>query len=280
MARQGVSVRVMPLDRARGAARSTAPAPIGSLGRLSAMIRAVASLLHSPRPAPCRAGPRRGADGAAGRARRRVPEARPAGGRDRRAALVLGGRARQGRRVRGRRAGNGHRGRRDGGRYRRRQRLLRGAAEPAGRAGRPGVGRGRHARLPRGPGEARGGARQRDGGAGRAARSAPVRRPPSTRRSSSTCTTRSPSPSGCSTISRPRCAPAAGSASWTPTTIPSRHGTPPALLRCELAAAGYRETAFQPLKDGAYLAVFAAPAPDEQPRPETIRPCRDAATPR
>jgi len=63
-------------------------------------------------------------------------------------------------------------------------------------------------------------------------------------------------------------------------TIPSRHGTPPALLRCELKAAGYRETAFQPLKDGAYLAVFAAPAPDERPRPETIRPCRDAATPR
>ena len=60
--------------------------------------------------------------------------------------------------------------------------------------------------------------------------------------------------------------------------IPSRHGTPPALLRCELTAAGYRETGFHPLKDGAYLAVFAAPAADQRPSPETIRPCRDGAT--
>ncbi|HEU5169190.1 MAG TPA: class I SAM-dependent methyltransferase [Gemmatimonadales bacterium] len=38
------------------------------------------------------------------------------------------------------------------------------------------------------------------------------------------------------------------------------HGTPPALLRCELGAVGYRETAFHRLApaDG-YLAVFAAP---------------------
>jgi SAM-dependent methyltransferase len=62
--------------------------------------------------------------------------------------------------------------------------------------------------------------------------------------------------------------------------IPSRHGTPPALLRCELTAAGYRETGFHPLKGGAYLAVFAAPAPDQRPSPAAIRPCRDAATPR
>ena len=62
--------------------------------------------------------------------------------------------------------------------------------------------------------------------------------------------------------------------------IPSRHGTPPALLRCELTAAGYRETAFQELKDGAYLAVFVAPPPDQRPKPEAIRPCRDGATPR
>lgn len=60
--------------------------------------------------------------------------------------------------------------------------------------------------------------------------------------------------------------------------VPSRHGTPPALLRCELKAAGYRETGFHPLKGGAYLAVFAAPAPDRQPAPESIRPCRDGAT--
>ncbi|KST57945.1 methyltransferase type 11 [Methylobacterium sp. GXS13] len=62
--------------------------------------------------------------------------------------------------------------------------------------------------------------------------------------------------------------------------IPSRHGTPPALLRCELAAAGYRETGFHLLSGGAYLAVFVAPAPEDRPRPETIRPCRDAVTPR
>ncbi|MCJ2049857.1 class I SAM-dependent methyltransferase [Methylobacterium sp. J-070] len=60
--------------------------------------------------------------------------------------------------------------------------------------------------------------------------------------------------------------------------VPSRHGTPPALLRCELTAAGYRETGFHPLKGGAYLAVFAAPAPDARPAPATIRPCRDATT--
>ena len=62
--------------------------------------------------------------------------------------------------------------------------------------------------------------------------------------------------------------------------IPSRHGTPPPLLRCELAAAGFRETGFHPLKGGAYLAVFTAPAPEDRPRPEAIRPCRDAATAR
>ncbi|MCJ2059251.1 methyltransferase domain-containing protein [Methylobacterium sp. J-048] len=61
--------------------------------------------------------------------------------------------------------------------------------------------------------------------------------------------------------------------------IPSRHGTPPTLLRCELAAVGFREIGFQTLSGGAYLAIFAAPAPDERPRPESIRPCRDAATP-
>jgi SAM-dependent methyltransferase len=60
--------------------------------------------------------------------------------------------------------------------------------------------------------------------------------------------------------------------------IPSRHGTPPALLRCELSAAGYRETGFHPMKGGAYLAVFEAPKPENRPAPETIRPCKDAAT--
>jgi SAM-dependent methyltransferase len=51
------------------------------------------------------------------------------------------------------------------------------------------------------------------------------------------------------------------------------HGTPPALLRCELAAVGYREVDFLLLApaDG-YLAVFAPPA--TLPRPEDIRACR------
>jgi ubiquinone/menaquinone biosynthesis C-methylase UbiE len=51
------------------------------------------------------------------------------------------------------------------------------------------------------------------------------------------------------------------------------HGTPPALLRCELAAVGYREVDFTSLApaDG-YLAVFEPP--DTLPAPEAIRPCR------
>jgi SAM-dependent methyltransferase len=51
------------------------------------------------------------------------------------------------------------------------------------------------------------------------------------------------------------------------------HGTPPALLRCELAAVGYREVDFLLLApaDG-YLAVFAPP--DTLPAPAAIKPCR------
>ena len=61
--------------------------------------------------------------------------------------------------------------------------------------------------------------------------------------------------------------------------VPSRHGTPPALLRCELAAVGYRETGFVPLSGGVgYLALFAPPAPEALPRPDSIKPCRDEAT--
>ena len=52
-----------------------------------------------------------------------------------------------------------------------------------------------------------------------------------------------------------------------------QHGTPPALLRCELAAVGYRQIDFTPLApaDG-YLAVFAPPV--STPSPGDIRPCR------
>lgn len=61
--------------------------------------------------------------------------------------------------------------------------------------------------------------------------------------------------------------------------IPSRHGTPPALLRCELAAVGYRELGFHPLKGrSGYLAVFEAPRPEARPQPASIRPCPDEAT--
>lgn len=62
--------------------------------------------------------------------------------------------------------------------------------------------------------------------------------------------------------------------------VPSRHGTPPALLRCELSAVGYREIGFHTLKDGTYLAVFEAPAPEKRPKPELIRACKDTATSR
>jgi ubiquinone/menaquinone biosynthesis C-methylase UbiE len=52
-----------------------------------------------------------------------------------------------------------------------------------------------------------------------------------------------------------------------------RHGTPPKLLRCELAAVGYRETGFLRLKpaDG-YMMVFAPP--EQLPPVESIRPCK------
>jgi SAM-dependent methyltransferase len=51
------------------------------------------------------------------------------------------------------------------------------------------------------------------------------------------------------------------------------HGTPPALLRCELAAVGYRQVDFTSLApaDG-YLAVFVPPA--ALPPVESIRPCK------
>ena len=52
------------------------------------------------------------------------------------------------------------------------------------------------------------------------------------------------------------------------------HGTPPDLLRCELAAVGYRQTAFYDLQERSYLAVFAPLDPREGPAsPGAIRPC-------
>ena len=51
-----------------------------------------------------------------------------------------------------------------------------------------------------------------------------------------------------------------------------RHGTPPALLRCELAAVGYREVELRSLEpaDG-YLAIFTAP--ETLPPIASITPC-------
>src|SRR5271169_4032013 len=52
------------------------------------------------------------------------------------------------------------------------------------------------------------------------------------------------------------------------------HGTPPDLLRCELAAVCYRQTAFYDLQQSTYLAVFALPSPGSAPAsPSAIRPC-------
>ena len=54
-----------------------------------------------------------------------------------------------------------------------------------------------------------------------------------------------------------------------------RHGTPRALLACELAAAGYRQVGFHWLVEqpprSEYLAIFEPPA--APPAPEAIRPC-------
>ena len=45
------------------------------------------------------------------------------------------------------------------------------------------------------------------------------------------------------------------------TTRPTdRHGTPPALLRCELAAMGYAQTRSEETAPGEYVAVFTPPA--------------------
>jgi predicted methyltransferase len=51
------------------------------------------------------------------------------------------------------------------------------------------------------------------------------------------------------------------------------HGTPPALLKCEFEAVGYRQTHFLTMAGGTgYIAVFAPPA--TRPRPADIKPCR------
>jgi SAM-dependent methyltransferase len=55
----------------------------------------------------------------------------------------------------------------------------------------------------------------------------------------------------------------------------SKHGTPPSLLRCELAAVGYREISFERLTGSdAYLAIFAPPPVASRTRPQAIVTCK------
>ena len=54
-----------------------------------------------------------------------------------------------------------------------------------------------------------------------------------------------------------------------------RHGTPPALLVCELTAVGYTMLSLEPLQGAlGYFAVFAPPSRKTRPSPEAIRACR------
>ncbi len=58
------------------------------------------------------------------------------------------------------------------------------------------------------------------------------------------------------------------------------HGTPPALLRCELRAIGYRERSFTKTGAEEYVAIFEAPTIADRPTPAAItarlsaQPCR------
>jgi SAM-dependent methyltransferase len=55
----------------------------------------------------------------------------------------------------------------------------------------------------------------------------------------------------------------------------SEHGTPPDLLRCELAAVGYREVSLDRLTGSdAYLAIFAPPSVASRTRRETMAACK------
>ncbi|HEX2201740.1 MAG TPA: methyltransferase domain-containing protein [Longimicrobium sp.] len=56
-----------------------------------------------------------------------------------------------------------------------------------------------------------------------------------------------------------------------------RHGTPPALLRCEMEATGYRQSAFHDLgPESGYLAVFTPTG--TAPRPADVRACPAASS--
>jgi SAM-dependent methyltransferase len=54
----------------------------------------------------------------------------------------------------------------------------------------------------------------------------------------------------------------------------AKHGTPPELLRCELAAVGYREVGFHPLTgSNTYLEIAAPPSDEDRTRPEAMAAC-------
>ena len=53
----------------------------------------------------------------------------------------------------------------------------------------------------------------------------------------------------------------------------ARHGTPPVLLKCELAAVGFKLESMHTLGNGSYLAVFA---PVSRPEPDAIEPCEES----
>jgi SAM-dependent methyltransferase len=56
----------------------------------------------------------------------------------------------------------------------------------------------------------------------------------------------------------------------------NRHGTPPALLKCELAAVGYKQTGMHTLTGSdTYLAIFSPPAADARKRPASIVACKE-----
>jgi ubiquinone/menaquinone biosynthesis C-methylase UbiE len=53
------------------------------------------------------------------------------------------------------------------------------------------------------------------------------------------------------------------------------HGTPPDLLRCELAAVGYEQVSLTKLTgEVGYLAVFRPPSEAARIPPQAIKPCR------
>ena len=55
----------------------------------------------------------------------------------------------------------------------------------------------------------------------------------------------------------------------------SEHGTPPSLLRCELAVVGYHEISFDRLTGSdTYLAIFAPPTVASRTRPEAMVACK------